>query len=258
MLPTMKLAAILILLGPLTLSASAQGTSSAAPPLIAPPVAALNQTSETYSNTDLHLTFSYPSEMRPEDAHAIADAGHIAMYGTQPETDPEHAKSEACDKVLLMVGKESDPKKREVTITDGKSKPSVEVKPDPGGSISLFEIDSSCLPPKALKDMDNALAGLALTATEIPGMKPIDKPVWYEIQGHKVHFAAATGSPVAKDNKTISPDPQIIAGFAVNMNGHILYWMLQSNDIDFFNHLLDSKVDFGSGTPQVLFPEHLQ
>jgi hypothetical protein len=251
----MKSTALFIFLLPLNILAQQAATTS-------PPVGTTNVvpsgSNGTYINSELHLTFSYPPELQPEDAQAIAERGHIAMYGTQPEADPEHAESEACDKVLLMVGKESDPKKEEVTVSAGKTKPSIQMKPDPGGSIALFEIDSSCVPPKSLKKIDNVLAGLALVITRVPGMKPIDKPVWYDIQDHKVHFAAADGYPLSKGNKTLSSDPQIIAGFAVEVNSHILLWMLQSNDIDFFNHLLDSKVDFGSGVPQVLFPTHLQ
>ena len=220
-----------------------------------PKDATQGKASGTYSNTDLHLIFMYPKELKPEDAHAIANRGHIAFYGTQPESDPEHVESEACDKVLLMVGKEGDHKKAVVTIWGGGKAPSI--KPDPTASIVLFEIDKRCVPPKILKKPDNALAGLALQATQIRGMTPIDQPVWYKIDGHKIHFASAQGRPLSKDGKQLSSVRQIIGGFAVELNGHLLFWMLQSDNVEYFNRLLDSKVDFGRGAPQALFPVHL-
>jgi len=250
----MKFAALVVLLLVPLIGITQQSLTPSSPPETSKD-ATQDKSSGTYTNTELHLTFSYPQELQPEDAHAIAERGHIAMYGTQPETDPEHVESEACDKVLLMVGKEGDPKRAEITIPGGGKAPSVE--PDPTASILLIEIDNSCIPPKILKKPDNALAGLALQTTQIPGMTQIDQPVWYEIQGHKIHFAAAQGRPLSEDGKQLSPDRQIVAGFAIELNGHILFWMLQSDNIDFFNRLLDSKVDFGSGTPQALFPAHL-
>ncbi len=250
----MKSAALLVLLLVPLIGIAQQTATSSLPPETSKGTTQ-DKATGTYTNTELHLTFSYPQELLPEDAHAIAERGHVAMYGTQPETDPEHVRSEACDKVLLMVGKDGDPKKAEITIPGGGKAPSIE--PDPTASILLVEIDNSCVPPKILKKPDNALAGLALQVTQIPGMTSIDQPIWYEIQGHKIHFAAAQGQPLSKDGKQLSPYRQIIAGFAVELNGHILVWMLQSDDVDFFNRLLDSKVDFGSGAPQALFPEHL-
>jgi hypothetical protein len=254
----MKFTVFFILCIPLA-ATTAQVTATGSQSMGASVSAAPSNKGGTYINPELHLTFSYPPELRPEDARAIGDRGHLAFYGTQPGTDPEHIKSEACDKVLFMVGKGSDPKKAEITIARGKKKPSIEVKPDPGGSIALFEIDNSCIPPKLLKKPDSMLAGLAHTFIQIPGLKPIGPPLWYEIQGHRVHFAAAQRQPLSKkDNKPLSPYPQIVGGFAVEVDGHVLFWMLQSNDVELFNHLLDSQVDFGPKAPQALFPSHLQ
>ena len=252
MLPTMKLAILAALLLPL--AAVAQQTQDKQPPAAVPPVAASSLSPAIYANADLHLTFAYPRELKPADAHAVGERGHIALYGNQPDSDPEHVKSEACDKVLLYVSKESDQSKAEITIPNGGK--GISVKPDPGGSILVVDLDRKCIPQKFLKKVDDLLGPLALQMTTIPGLTPIDQPLWYEIQGHRFHFSAAQGRPIAKDKKQ-PPYPVIMAGFAAEVNSHILVWMLESNDIDFFNRLLDSTVDLGAGAPTKLFPQHL-
>lgn len=249
----MKLATLSFLFVPLV--AISQVATPASPSAGAQAAAAPGNAITTYNDPELHLAFSYTKELLPQDARAVAERGHIAFYGNQPETDPDHLKSEACSKILLSVSKVSDPKTSLIGLRGDRK--TIYVKPDPGGSISLFDIDRTCIPPNDLKKMDNTLAVIALQVTKIPGMAAIDQPVWYDIQGHRIHFAAAYGQPVSKDKKTLSPDPQVVAGLAVEVNNHILFWMLEANDIDFFNRLLDSKVDFGSGVPQALFPKHL-
>jgi hypothetical protein len=253
MLPAMKLTTLLFMLSPMVVTA--QDAEPASPTVGTQTTTAPSNAAGNYANPELHLSFSYPQELLPQDVRAVAERGHIAFYGSQPETDPDHIKSEACNKPLLSVSKASDPKKSRIGIRSDKK--TIYLKPDPGGSISLFEIEKSCIPSKDLKKMENTLAGIAIQTTKIPGLAPIDRPVWYEIQGHRVHFAAAYGQPISKDMKTLGSDSQIIAGLAVEVNDHILFWMLQANDIDFFNRLLDSKVDFGSGTPQALSPTHM-
>jgi len=88
-------------------------------------------------------------------------------------------------------------------------------------------------------------------------MEMIDKPVWYEVQKQKVHIAIAQGRPIAKASKEKADEPILMAVLDVNFDGHILCWMITSNDMSFFNSLLHGKVDFGTGTSQSLFPLEL-
>ncbi len=185
------------------------------------------------------MTFSYPADLEPRDAAAVAGVGRRMIYGADAESDPEHAKNDACAKVLLSVGR------------NGSGNP-----PTPEVTMALFDVDLRCLPPKALrnrKTMDQVLVNLATLGTTVMGLMPIEEPMFYEVQGRRVHFCAAQGQPVTKSDLQTA-DSQLIAVTAMAANGHVLSWLLESNDLTAFNRLLGSQVDFGTGKPQPLFP----
>jgi hypothetical protein len=126
--------------------------------------------------------------------------------------------------------------------------------------IALFDVDVRCLPAKALRNkkaMDGVLASLATQGTTAMGLMPIEEPMHYEIQGHRVRFAAAQGTPVMKGDLQ-SADAQVIAVAATAVNGHVLSWWIEAGDLATFNHLLRSQVDFGAGQAQALFPAGFQ
>jgi hypothetical protein len=205
---------------------------------------------KVYTNPALHLTFSYPAELGPRDATAVAAVGRRMMLGedTSPDQDQQSPGQESpgqqkssgtCMKVLLSVGK------------DGS-----------GGqeSIALFDMDVRCLPAKALRNkkaMDNLLTILTTQGTTALGMMPIEEPMFYEIQGHRVRFAAAQGTPVTKGDLQNS-DAQEIAVAATAVSGHVLSWWIQAGDVATYNRLLRSQVDFGAGKAQALFPAGFQ
>jgi hypothetical protein len=131
-----------------------------------------------------------------------------------------------------------------------------EKRANPEGTISLFDISPGCVPADAAKNkkaMDKALAGIVTEGTTVLGMMPIEQPFAYPIEGHRVHFAASQGQPVTKTDLQTS-EPQLRATIAVAVNGHILSWMFEAGDAEFFNRLLASPVDFGAGKAQPLFP----
>jgi hypothetical protein len=47
---------------------------------------------------------------------------------------------------------------------------------------------------------------------------------------------------------------QLIGVVAAVVNGHLLGWVLETNDPAMFNRLLGSPVDFGTGKAERLFP----
>jgi hypothetical protein len=196
-----------------------------------------------YRNAELHLTFSYPADLAPRDAAAVAAVGRRMIYGADAETDPAHSKADACMKVLLSVGKNS-----------------AGTQPGAQASLTLFDVDMRCLPAKALKNkktMDGALTGLATQGTTVLGMMPIEEPMHYEIQGHRVRLVAAQGTPVSKTDLQ-TDGAQLIAVAATAVNGHVLSWVFEANDLATFNQMLASQVDFGVGKPQPLFPAGFQ
>lgn len=192
---------------------------------------------QVYSNAELHLTFSYPPELKHLDRKLMAEHSDAGNLGTKPLT------SQACSKVLLSVGKASG---SDVGM--------------PAASITIFDIDPTCVPAKALRNrklMQQILSGLSTDGTTMLGMAPVDQPVGYAIEGHPASFAEAQGQPVAKTDLQPKDEEHTMAVLAVAVSGHILTWNIDSNDQQYFDRLLSSRVDFGMGTPQPLFPLRL-
>ncbi|MGA1981999.1 MAG: hypothetical protein ABSG84_05970 [Acidobacteriaceae bacterium] len=208
-----------------------------------------------YKNDTLGIVFQYPSDLVPADAKAIADRGHRAIYGNDPESDPEHVKSEKCMIPLLVAETPESNGPTTGTFTIGeKGKPYVNIELPPSGLIMLTEMDRSCLPKKM--STNDALGNMASTAQKLPGMKPIDQQMWYDVDKHKVHFSASYGqiSPQRLGGKKVQAEDSAVATISVEVNGHLLLWMIMANSEDLFNKLLASKVQFGSGPVLPLFP----
>ena len=226
----------------LGLAAAAQ-TPGASP---ATPQASTGST-QTYTDPELHLTFIYPANLKPLDAKAVAALGHSQAFDNDPGANTGQLQSEGCSSVLLAVGSESAPNQ------SGQN--------GVWGGILLTAIAPACLPPKALRSkgtMDGLLTPMAKAGTQILGMMPMDKPVTYLIEEHKVHMAAAQGQPVAPTDLQPAEGTQYIAVLAVALEEHIVLWKIEANDLGLFNRLLSSRADFGPGSPQPLYPLRLQ
>lgn len=189
-----------------------------------------------YSNPALHLTFSYPAELQPQDPNATNAAGQRMIFG---ENAPPSATTPApCTKTLLAVG----------------TRPSGASSLD--ASLTLFDIDLRCLPPKAAKSksiMDETLRGFAAQAVTLLGMMPMGDIHHFLLQGRRAWFAASQGTPVAKTDLQTGQS-EIMAAIAVEADGHILAWMFESNDLNFINRMLAGSVDLGVGPSQPLDP----
>lgn len=195
---------------------------------------------KVYTNSELQLKFSYPAELAPQDTESTNAMGQRMVYGENTQTGPASggAPPAACTKTLLAVG----------------------ARPTKGNgldaSLTLFDIDLHCLPAKAMKSksvMDTALRGFASQGVTELGMMPIGEAVRYELDGHRAYFASSQGTPVAKTDVQ-SGESEVMAVATVEANGHILAWMVESNDLNFFNRMLASAVDLGTGPAQPLFP----
>jgi hypothetical protein len=126
--------------------------------------------------------------------------------------------------------------------------------------MTVTDVGPACIPPKALqnpKRMDSLLNPIVNAGTQTLGMMSMGPPASYLIQGHKVHFAGSRGEPVAKSDLQPTDETQTIANFAVQVNDHIVSFRIEANDSGLLNRMLASKVDFGAGSPQPLFPGQL-
>jgi hypothetical protein len=193
----------------------------------------------TFTDPGLHLTFSFPAELTHVDAKAATALGERILYG-EDANDPEKTKSGAgCTRTLLAVG-------------EGGGRVTAQ--------LALFEIDLSCIPPKAAKNrklMDQVLYGLAAQGNEVLGMVPIDDPVGFLLGGQHAFFGSAQGTPVSATALQTS-DNLVTATVAVELEGQdgqpkILAWYVESSDSGMFNRLLASPVVLGTGQAQPLF-----
>jgi hypothetical protein len=196
-------------------------------------------------DADLHLTFSYPADLEPMDAKALADATSNSRFGEDSGENTDTVQPEACAKVLLSVGQ----------VTEGNNGKI-------WGILTMLDVGPACIPPKALKStraMDTLLKPLVTGGTQVLGMMPLGGGATsYLIQGHKMHFAGAQGQPVAKSDLQTTDQSQTIAHMAVAIDGHIVMWRVESNNAGLLNRMLASQVDFGAGPPQPLFPGRLK
>ncbi|MGA8532130.1 MAG: hypothetical protein WB622_20570 [Acidobacteriaceae bacterium] len=194
----------------------------------------------TFTDATLHLTFSYPAELTPVDPKVSTALGQRILYGEDGASDPDKVKSGAgCIRTLMAVGE------------DGRVT----------ARLALFEIDLSCIPPKAAKNrklMDETLHGLASQGNEVLGMVPMDDPVGFLLGGNHAFFAAAQGTPVSA-SAIQSSRGLVTATIAVEVlsrggQREILAWHVASSDAGTFNRLLGCPVDLGTGQAQPLFP----
>ncbi|MGB7136171.1 MAG: hypothetical protein WBD46_12825 [Acidobacteriaceae bacterium] len=198
---------------------------------------------KTYTNPALLLTFSYPAELRTMDGKGAAASGQRMVYGESALPNAERSSAPAaCTTTLLALGRQP------ATGQAGAV-----------ASLTLFDIDLHCLPPKAAKSksvMNTALRGFASQGVTELGMMPVSEPVGYPLDGHRAYFAASQGTPVTKTDLQ-STQSEMMAVVAVAANEHILAWMLESDDLEFFNRMLESRVAFGPEPGQPLFPAGL-
>lgn len=198
----------------------------------------------TYQNPALHFTFEYPAELHPMNVQDLPGPSRTARFSNDPDVGTEdNLEAGQCSKRLLTVGETG-------------------AGPQGGAwaSLTLVEIEPECIPPKALRSkhaMELMLLPLVKAPTQVLGMMPMGPATTYPVQTHRIYMAAAQGQPVQADDLQSTPQgTDSLAILAVQVQDRILSWHIESNSMRLFSRILASKVDFGSGTPQMLFPGH--
>lgn len=202
--------------------------------------------SKTYTNPALGLTFSYPAALETVDGSGTVASGQRMVLGEMalPSARPSQ-QPQTCTKTLLALGTRQEPGKARTGVL---------------ATLTLFDIDLHCLPRKAAKNkslLNTTLRGFASQGVTELGMMPVSEPVAYRLAGQRAYFAASQGTPVETTDLQ-SGQSEVMAVITVAANEHILAWMLEANDLDFFNRMLRSRVAFGPGASQELFPTGLQ
>ena len=198
----------------------------------------------TYSNAQLALTFTYPANLIARDPLEAEEAGHRAHFGQPGSTDPEHRKAMKCLHPLLLL-----------STSPGEETPTLVPHPTPGApappSATLFlsEFDRACATPA---NRANLVGDLAQDILHLPGINPIDKPIWYTVGQQKVHFAAGTKDVVSP--LTLRPESLVFISLATEWNNHLLVWVIESNRLFLANRLARGAVAFGTQPPVPLLP----
>jgi hypothetical protein len=66
-----------------------------------------------------------------------------------------------------------------------------------------------------------------------------------------LHLGLAAGRPT--ENGKLSPNALVMMGMSAKWHGHFLAWMFLSNDLDTFNKITKSQIQFGKNTPAPMF-----
>jgi hypothetical protein len=113
------------------------------------------------------------------------------------------------------------------------------------------------MPDSYKAQLDNVATAMSAGLAQDHDLRPIDQPIWYEINNTRIHFAASeSASPVngtAADSDK-KPEPRWLGSAAFAWNGNLVSIVIESNDISFFNEMLHSKIGLGKATPAPLFP----
>jgi len=222
-----KKAMMLALIVP-SMHAQIAGRVSSGPPTSAPPGF------QIYSNAALHLTYTYPVELKPVDGGFAAAATRRMVYGS--DTGSDQGTADRCVKVLMSAG----------SGTEGKGA---------WVRLGVAGVDGRCFPPQVLqkkKATQMLLLNLARQGTTLMGMVALGAPVGYQIEGHWAIFCAAQGQPLSNSDVQTA-EAQMLGLAAVQTANGFLTWVIETNDAAMFNRLLGSGVDLGTGKPEELF-----
>jgi len=216
-----------------------------------------------FYDKEMDLRFNYPVEMRTLDMVADMEAGHMNIYGSSGDSDPEHREARRCIRPLLdaELPAEKAPSRlaslQDIWV-DQTREYKDSYKPQPiFAKLVLIEFEPGCLPKKLQKGkkVDEVLHSMALSAVSEPGLEPMPKPIWYEIGKQKIHMNSSAGRPIM--NGKLDPAPVIIMAMATEWRGHLLEWVFTANDTEIFNEITKSLVRFGDGPWSQIFAPNI-
>ncbi len=119
--------------------------------------------------------------------------------------------------------------------------------------ILMAEIRPDCLPKKIRKNDNDALGNIAMSFVSEPGLQHSSPPLWYRIGKQKIHMNSGVGRVIA--NGKVASAPIIVMSMTTKWRGHLLAWVFISDDIQTFNAITKSEVQFGKSDWGQMFPE---
>ena len=209
-----------------------------------------------FYDKDLDIHFNYPVEMEVRDAAADMAYSHIALDGKPGDSSLSIQQDDHCFRSLLNVNlpAEKAPKRmadiQNIWIDSEENKSSRVAEPIMA-KIEVVEFARDCLPKDIKKKDDEALRVIARSYVSISGLKHPD-PWWFEVAGQKMHMDSGVGRPIV--NGKLANAPIIDMAMSMAWKGHLLTWIFMSNDVEIFNGMTKSIVQFGNGPWGTMFP----
>ncbi|HEY3988279.1 MAG TPA: hypothetical protein VGM02_03205 [Acidobacteriaceae bacterium] len=201
-----------------------------------------------FYKSDLRLHFYYPVEMVPSDLVTATVLDSTAGIGKSQPGDSERDGSEACLRTMLRADLPADKADtRMATLGAIENTPSPEQERI-AGTIWLFDVDMDCVCAAMRKKRDAAMRDISATITQAQGMTRMGPPLWYDLGKQKIHMSAAVG------RHNPSERPVLVMDMVTDYHGHVLMWIVQSNDAETFNTLTKSTVQFDKAPALPLFP----
>jgi len=247
---------IVVLLSCEPLKAQSVAPNVAKPAQMAQPVLSPHTPSDkkvpvVYTNNDIGFSFSYPAELHAESAESLAAKWKQATNNS----DPKYKASDACTHVLFHAERKSKlgDAGPSITIYGDDHSPKTEITIPIAGSVIITEMNQQCLPAEFKGREDEILSAFASAVAEEPGMKLIGQPMWYEIDGHKVHAGIAK-SVSTKDASSAAPATDYLVDVASNISGHLVIFMIEAQDNYSLNKLVHGMVRLGNSEPKPLLP----
>lgn len=183
------------------------------------------------------------------DAGKAMETGHKNIYGVSGERDTEHQEAKRCILPVLAVELPADKApQRDADMgplwVDDSKEFKESRKPEPiFAQILITELKRECLPKNLQKNENDALGNLAKSSVAAPGMEPMRQPLWFDVGKQKVHMNTSIGRPIV--NGQVVPAPIILMAMTVQWHGRLLDWVFTSNDVQIFNEMTKSIVQFG-------------
>ena len=212
-----------------------------------------------FTNSRLGFSFEYPDDLVPKKLPDAAEQ-HSATAKRQPADEtPEYKKVDNCTQVVLQAKRKDDPERTTGTIAfygNGK-KPDFAINPSIQASVTIAEMDIACFPKEYVDHEEEVASGIAQAAIQGQELKQIDDTLWYDVDGHKVHMAAAMGPTIITDKngkETQVPPTRYVAGLSTVVHGTVVLWIVEANEVAYFNRILNGTVQFGEDKPLPLFP----
>ena len=215
----------------------------------------------TFHSDLLNLSFNYPASLVVQPLPSLKEQ-HDALVAREPADEkPEDRKTDQCSDKALVAVRKDDPDKLHATVTiHGDNRGTVLNTPAHAvtAKIVISRIGVDCMPAAYQQQLDNMAAAMSAALAQDRDLRPIDQPIWYEVDKARVHFAAGESVPNQNGTNSVKKtESRWVGSAAFVWTGNLISIVIESNDLTLFNEMLHGKVALGKETAAPLFPAEI-